>query len=225
MEWRGWEEFHRSGIYISGNVSPYLRHAFEDLPRPTCVIEVGCGTGRNLEYLREAYSDCDICATDVSPDAIEKICADNIEKSRADMRDNPFNSECFSHSLSWRAVHNLDEKGREEAFEELRRLTRKGGYLIIAARSSLDKRYGIGTECEKGSFVVLDQSELPEGEVFYKKDKYQPWHFFRRAELINLLERNGFGIGRLDLMPDEVSIPSFYTGTNLYWMAAATRIK
>ena len=220
-----WEEFHRTGIYVAKSVSPHFRRVFQNLNEPECLVEVGCGTGRNLEYLREAFPYSDICATDLSVDALEKIHVDNIEKAAGDMRDNPFKSECFTHSVSWRVIHSLDERGRREAFEELRRLTKRGGYSVVAVRSSSDKRYGIGTECEKDSFVVLDSKELPEGEVFYKKDVYQPWHFFPETELMRSLGKTGFLVNQLHLISDDVGIPSFYTGSNLYWMAIATRVR
>ena len=81
-----WEEFHRTGVYVAKSVSPHFRRVFQNLNEPECLVEVGCGTGRNLEYLRETFPYSDICATDLSVDALKSIYVDNIEKAAGDVK-------------------------------------------------------------------------------------------------------------------------------------------
>jgi len=225
-----WQEIHQNHAYEVDGVSPVYMNLFDrsvaEMERNYSIMEVGAGTGRNILYARQrTQNQGDFLATDVSSSAVDEMVAKGVEAFQADMRECPVESGRITHAISWRAIHHLPETGRSEAVDELRRVIRPGGQLIMAARSFNDWSFGIGTQTEKGSYVVLDQSELPPGMVFFPKTEYHAWHFFAPQELRSLLEKGGFDIQVLDAMSEQAGIPTWYKGENAYWVIKAEREK
>jgi len=193
-------------------------------PLNLTVAEIGAGSGRLIEciyYLKEGKGD--FLATDIATDQLTQLGELGIQVVMADMRQNILPTGDVDLAVSWRVIHHLDEQGRKEAVEELRRAVGPEGQLILAARSNKDWGYGLGEETEPGSFVVLHQGHLPQGMEFFPNIERHPWHFFEPGELENLLENGGFELNQVGLLQEPAGIPELYQGMNSYLVVRATR--
>ena len=97
------------------------------------ILEIGCGNGTLLDHLaRAGYSD--VIGVDFLPEFVE------LAKSRrlpfdirvADITALPFNNAEFDIVLSERVIINLkDPEAQRRAFQQVRRVLKEGGYLIM----------------------------------------------------------------------------------------------
>jgi len=219
-----WENIHSKEEYKILGVSK----VFEDyvkFEKITEIVDIGCGTGRNIKYISSLFGNIELYATDIYPEVVNVVKSSKIETSVHDMRDCPIKSNYLSHAISWRVLHHHEARERAEAVDEIRRIIKPDGSLIMAVRSIDDWSYGFGTPTEENSFVVLDQKELPRGLPFFPKDTYHPWHFFPKKEIIKLLEKYKFEITNLDKLEEVAGLPKWYVGNNTYWTLKATRSK
>jgi trans-aconitate methyltransferase len=162
-----WTNLHKKNEFIPPNISLQFHEYIIKENSLTKIIDIGCGNGRNIKYVSHLYPGKELYAVDIYPNITEKINSSLIESSISDMRECPIRNEYLSHAISWRVLHHHEEKQREEAMDEIRRILCVGGVLLMAVRSVNDWSYGIGTQTEKNSFVVLDKSELPRGMTFF----------------------------------------------------------
>lgn len=97
------------------------------------VLEVGCGAGMLAGYLSEKHQ-MRVTGTDVDPEQIETAKRFHKENNRlnfftADATDLPFKDSEFDLVLSFMVMHHIHNW--KKAFEEINRVLRPGGILII----------------------------------------------------------------------------------------------
>lgn len=99
------------------------------------VLEFGCGSGYGSDYVADSCSE--IVAVDISQEAVsyaknnyrkknlEYRCIDDIETT-----DLPFPDDTFDVAISFQVIEHL--KSDKRFFEELSRVLKEGGLLIVA---------------------------------------------------------------------------------------------
>ena len=99
------------------------------LPRgaPLEILDAGCGTGINLEYLAEFGN---VVGADISEEAIE-FCRRRGSRSvrRADLRALEWSDGTFDLVTALDVIEHIDRD--DAAFRELARVTRPGGHLLV----------------------------------------------------------------------------------------------
>ena len=115
--------------------SPELTAALSDgwLPRSGRAIVIGCGLGTEVGYL--ASAGWQALGIDLSQTAIAQAAADHDESTfqRADVRRLPFRPHCFDAAVDRGCFHYLPPPGRLRYADELRRVLRPGGKLLLRA--------------------------------------------------------------------------------------------
>jgi len=98
-------------------------------------LDVGCGVGFAVQYLEEMMPWDDTYGCDVSPVAVERArarCSDDriglIEDGRI-----PYDDGAFGLVTSFDVVEHLDEHDLPMFRDELRRVARPGGLLLVTA--------------------------------------------------------------------------------------------
>ncbi len=113
-------EFHPRAT--SSDVSP----AEAGTQNSLCILDVGCGTGANIEML-SAYGDAE--GVDVSDDALEFCRKKGLKVQKGLAETLPYGDDSFDLTTALDVVEHLDDDivGLKEMF----RVTRSGGYSLI----------------------------------------------------------------------------------------------
>lgn len=95
-------------------------------PNSLHILDVGCGTGANIEML-SAYGDAE--GVDVSDDALEFCRRKGLKVQKGLAEKLPFEDEAFELTTALDVVEHLDDDiaGLKEMF----RVTKRGGYSLI----------------------------------------------------------------------------------------------
>jgi SAM-dependent methyltransferase len=120
--------------HLSGS-SPELLAALGDgwLRPGGRALDVGCGLGVEAGYL--AAAGWQVAGVDLSQVALARAAAggDGAVFMRADIRRLPFPQDCFDAALDRGCFHYLAPRERLRYADELRRVLRPGGRLLLRA--------------------------------------------------------------------------------------------
>lgn len=107
---------------------PKVAAFLSSLPSGSLVLDAGCGNGKYLGL----NHDCFFIGCDISPSLI-KICADRgHEVLVADAVNLPYRTDFGDAAISIAVLHHLStEHRRRKAIEELVRVVKKGGFVLI----------------------------------------------------------------------------------------------
>jgi SAM-dependent methyltransferase len=108
--------------------------------RGTVVGDIGCGTGRLAPYL--AAQGLAPRGVDLSPEMIRVARRDypGHQFEVADLRALPFDDGALDGLVAWYSLMYLRPEARDQAFGELARLLKPGGYVATAYKSGDDAR-------------------------------------------------------------------------------------
>lgn len=127
----------------------------EKLEKDSKLLDIGCGTGRNTNYL-----NVNITGIDISEEQI-KQCKNNNNNIVADMCNMPFEDNSFDNIISIASFHHLStENRRKEALSEMNRVLKKNGRVLLSVWSRLqpDKTR---RKFEKYGDTVVKWREVP----------------------------------------------------------------
>jgi ubiquinone/menaquinone biosynthesis C-methylase UbiE len=102
------------------------------LPMNPLVLDAGCGTGYNMEWLRRQYS-ADVIGFDYSPHGLD-FCRRRGEHilTRADAASLPYSNDVFDLVVSFDVLTQLkNEFARTAALGEFQRVLKPGGRLLL----------------------------------------------------------------------------------------------
>lgn len=148
----------------------------ENLPPNSLVLDVGCGAGRHLRYLRERGHQP--TGIDPSPGQLQavRMALPDIPVFLLEFNhDFPFEAETFDAVLSTYAIYHALARTVHWTISESIRVLRPGGLLYMHLISDQDFKYGIGPEFESNTFGEARKDER--GEIH---------HFFDLAEVIEV---------------------------------------
>ncbi|WP_018156412.1 class I SAM-dependent methyltransferase [Demetria terragena] len=96
------------------------------------VGDIGCGTGRLAPFLAaQGFSPCGV---DLSPEMIRVARRDfpAFAFDVADLRSLPFEDSALAGAVAWYSLMYLAPEVRSEAYAQLARVIRPGGYVVTA---------------------------------------------------------------------------------------------
>ncbi|KAG8195954.1 hypothetical protein JTE90_028928 [Oedothorax gibbosus] len=127
-----YERIGRNLVHAKDPLHNTVQKFLDGLEPGSLIADVGCGDGRHLKDTNNCYSigtDCSVLqATLTHEHGKEAILGDNLQL--------PFRSDLFDGVLSVGVVHHLASKERRiQALQEIARVLRVGGRVLIAVRS------------------------------------------------------------------------------------------
>lgn len=152
--------------------------------KPGKILEIGCGSGRNLLPFAKQGFDC--YGIDFSKNMIKfakEYCKKynfkiNLKKARAE--ELPFQDSSFDYVLSIATLHHLNRKEQELAVKEMARVLKPGGIALVAVWSKFPMSIFI-----KQKYI----SWTVKGKTYWR------YHYlFTPFELKRLLRKHGFKI-------------------------------
>lgn len=131
----------------------------DKLEKDSKLLDIGCGTGRNTNYV-----NVNITGIDISEEQIKQCKSNgNINNNYiiADMCKMPFENNSFDNIISIASFHHLSsEKRRKQALFEMNRVLKKGGRVLLSVWSRIqpDKTR---RKFEKYGDTVVKWREVP----------------------------------------------------------------
>jgi ubiquinone/menaquinone biosynthesis C-methylase UbiE len=188
-----WKEYRKLPFF---NVEDFLRRASSDsaksenskIAKEIKVIDIGCGSGRNmiasseLFYYGVDFSTEQInCAKKVIKE--KGINAKLFKSSAAKLDSKVFKDGMFDYGLFIATLHCIEgEKERENALKEFYRVLKKGAEGLISVWNSEDPRFN-------GLSGDIYMSWKKDGE-----EHMRYYHLYNSEELFNLIKSVGFKI-------------------------------
>ncbi|MCS7098499.1 MAG: methyltransferase domain-containing protein [Candidatus Methanomethyliaceae archaeon] len=162
------------------------------------ILDLGAGSGRNSRYMAERGARL-IIAADVSIGMLRRLIMklnnrNIIEPIRCDALYLPFKSSIFDKVIFIATIHHIPEKrNRMKAIEEVYRVLKKNGTLLITAWARIQLRF----LKKLPSMIKMYMKGYEFGDLFVPwKDKMRFYHLFTLGELKSLVKNAGFIIER-----------------------------
>ena len=105
------------------------------------VLDLGCGTGLELEYYFARNPSAAVCGIDLSQKMLEALRKKFPDKA-LDLRvgsyfDLPFGEQCFDAAVSVESLHHFTKAEKIPLYTKLRKALKPGGYFILTDYFSL----------------------------------------------------------------------------------------
>jgi ubiquinone/menaquinone biosynthesis C-methylase UbiE len=132
------DPYRRIARFYDAVVEPFnatLRKYVVKVARPQDgmkVLEIGCGTGTNLELFADA--GCEVAGVDLSPsmmDLAKRKLGDRADLRLGDASEMPFADGSFDLVLSFLTLHEMPPEVRTPVMREMVRVAGSGGRLLL----------------------------------------------------------------------------------------------
>lgn len=163
------ENFVAIGKTCANDIHSALRKVGYDLTTFTRILDFGCGCGRTLVHLKDLARDAQFDGTDIDAGAIE-WCKNNLRFATFSVgKASPptdYAPDSFDFIYAISVFTHLDEDYQFRWLEELRRIAKPGGVLLLTVDSSLvgEKDFVFQRSYEDGLFPAWYQN------AFHSKD-------------------------------------------------------
>ena len=100
----------------------------DNIPKNSIIGDIGCGNGKNMLYKKDCLNyGCDFS------EGLVNICLEkNLNVVCGDILDIPYKTDSFDYTLCIAVIHHLSTvEKRKKAIEELERVTKKGGKILV----------------------------------------------------------------------------------------------
>lgn len=199
-----WDRIYKNQGEVQFDILPTVKVATDIFRKndSKSIMDLGCGTGRHSIYL--AQQGFMVYATDISATGLEitkskakRLNLSNIEVKQHDMRDISFDNNSFDGILCvWTTGHGILDDSRK-TINEIHRVLKPNGVVVIDYVSTYDENYGKGKEIEKDTFI-----NNVEGE------ENIPHHYFTIEELKGLYSN----FSRVEITPVDYHFFDSYGG-------------
>jgi len=164
-------QFEAAGKLISSDIYTTINE-FMALGEKDRILDFGCGSGRVMRYFHNFASESQYFGTDVDGEAIS-WCQQNLAdigrfEVNGALPPLPFEDAFFDFVYSISVFTHLPEEMQFQWLDELRRVTRAGGYLLLTAHGQ-NLFQGVSTDVQrkfqkKGFYYVVGNGTegLPE---------------------------------------------------------------
>jgi ubiquinone/menaquinone biosynthesis C-methylase UbiE len=145
------------------------------------VLDVGCGTGSDLELYHQA--DCNVHGVDLSPamlDIARRKLGESADLHLCDAADMPFQDGFFDLVLTTYTLHEMHHTHRPAVIREMIRVVKKDGSLLII--DFLPEPFPFPGGWIIRIFILI--LELMAGREHFKNGR----DFLRRGGLLGLIE-------------------------------------
>ena len=100
----------------------------DNIPKDSIIGDIGCGNGKNMLYKK----DCLNYGCDFSKSLVNICLQKNLNVICGDILDIPYKTDSFDYTLCIAVIHHLSTiEKRKKAIEELERVTKKGGKILV----------------------------------------------------------------------------------------------
>ncbi len=195
-----WDKVFKNGNYLFTEPEWCVRRFAElaKIRNLNRILDLGCGAGRHVVFL--AKHGFETHGLDISIEAL-KICQSRLKNEgiepllvQANMSDLPYPNGFFDGVIAIAAVYHLKLAELKQTIDEIHRILKPGGLLLIEFKSKQSHSYGFGVEIEKDTFVQVEGVETG-----------IPHHYSDRPEIETLMSKfNIFEINHLERISEGI---------------------
>ena len=100
----------------------------DNIPKNSIIGDIGCGNGKNMLYKK----DCLNYGCDFSESLVNICLQKGLNVICGDILNIPYKTESFDYTICIAVIHHLSTvEKRKKAIEELERVTKKGGKILV----------------------------------------------------------------------------------------------
>lgn len=184
--------YQKKGYYRTRIYPPVTKFFLKEKNTSNKVLDLGCGTGRHLIYLaKKGFPVVGIEQSQkailLSTNWIKKEKLKNATITKGDFKKLRFASNSFDIVICIHAIYHGKLGDIKKSLNEIKRVLKKRGILLITFLSTRDEKYGKGKEIEKNSYIAT--SDLEKNVVHHFSDKAEILQLFRNFLLIKIKHR------------------------------------
>ena len=158
------EFFLHSGKITVENLKESLQKINKNISSFKNILEFGCGCARLVIWFEEDLKNSNYVGTDINQDAI-KWCKENLNFGTFDVNEPTpplkYDSESFDFIYSYSVFTHLNEEDQKSWLQELHRITKKDGIVLLTVRGNQDY--------EKRTWGEKDIKELNEKGFLFRR--------------------------------------------------------
>ena len=162
-----------------------VQNFLNSLPPNSSIGDIGCGNGKNMMM----SPDSTVKGCDFSQSMVDICRSKHLDVVYGDVLDIPFDDETFDATICIAVLHHLsDYEKRMKALQELYRITKKGGQILVTVWA-FEQESGCRRKFETQDVYVdwKDRKGTKLGTRYY--------HMFKKNELDGLLPgRNDYDV-------------------------------
>ena len=160
---------------------PSVKEFIESLPEYSYIGDIGCGNGKNMQYLCNSHYFLGI---DFSIKFLDICNKKNLEVFASNNYTLPLKDNTLDHCISIAVIHHLStEESRIKCINELLRITKPNGLIMIqvwAFERNYNKKY------ENQNAMIPWKSK--------QKTYYRYYYLFKENELETLISKSSYKI-------------------------------
>ena len=113
-----------------------LSHQFDETSDPVKILDLGCGTGMEIEYILRRVPNARFLCIDLSAAMLAKLCekyshlGNRIETVKASYFDYDFGGGCFDYVVATSTMHHWLYADKLNLYRRIHRALRPGGRFI-----------------------------------------------------------------------------------------------
>ena len=157
---------------------------------PIKVLEIGCGSGATLAYIKKTYPDASVYGIEYVKEIAE--CADkklNVIQGDVENMDFDFEPAYFDYIICGDVIEHLQYP--EAVLDKLKQYIKPGGHLLASIPNIMHA--AVIYNLLRGNFTYQDSGILDRTHL----------RFFTAKEIIDMFERLGFEIESIDCRIDQ----------------------
>jgi len=178
------------GVHLGkwGELYAHISDFFDD--GLESLLDIGCGTGLELEAMFRRFPGLRVTGIDLSADMLgkarEKFTGEQFQAIQADYFEYPFPAGAYDAALSFETLHHFTYEKKGTIYEKLYQALKPGGYYVecdyVACCQEEEDL------CQERSRRAREKSGIPEGEFLHIDTP------LTKAHQIELLESAGFRV-------------------------------
>jgi SAM-dependent methyltransferase len=118
-------------LYLDQRNEELARIINEALPDSGSILEVGCGTGLVLEFLKRRFPNHQLQGVDASATMLEQAREKGMSVSSASADKLPFPDQSFDVVIATRFIHLFQHDEKKQIYEEFLRVLRPNGLAVV----------------------------------------------------------------------------------------------
>lgn len=179
-----WNQVYKEKRYSPKRASSLLERNMHFFNKTKKILDLGCGLGRHLIYLKRLGYDVYGC--DISREAV-KNSSKIFNKNRiklADMSKLPYQDNFFDGIISIGVVHHAKLDKIIKTVKEVHRVLKKDGLIFIETISRKDPSFKTGNKLEENTYINVKQIDSNVPHHYF--DKKEIGELFKEFELIKI---------------------------------------